>query len=223
MQFKGEINFSLLGFTYNSDYQLLSSDTVDCKATNISNDNKNTSAQVVKLEILLKQEKLNVESLEAKQRQLLAQIETIAQRESDIREEANEYQKDLTMLRHTYKELQRKAENEIELRKKTEKYLSDLKKRFEEEQTKRTREMNNNQQHNDKIHMLEKQVNDMQEKLKLETENTQRLRKQTNELAMAKSNSELKVSFKIYRGSCTDEIPWQFQFEVTIFPEIKQA
>ncbi|XP_057657147.1 rho-associated protein kinase 1 isoform X2 [Diorhabda carinulata] len=181
-----------IGFTYNSDYQLLSSlDSVDSKLNNIPSDSSN---HVHKLELLLEQEKLNVETLEAKHRQLLIQLETIAQRESDIREEMTKNEKDLTILRHNYKELQRKAEHESDLRKNTEKYLSELKKRYEEEQNKRTREMNNNQQHNDKIQLLEKQVNEMQEKLKAETENCQKLRKQANELTIVKSNSEHKVA-----------------------------
>lgn len=167
---------------------------MDSKSNIIQNDNKSTNAQVIKLEMLLEQEKLNVETLEAKQRQLIAQLEIIAQRESDVREEMTKYEKELTILKHSYKEIQRKAEYESDLRKNTEQYLSDLKKRFDEEQNKRTRELNNNQQHNDKIHILEKQVNEMQEKLKIETENCQRLRKQANELTMAKSNSEIKVS-----------------------------
>lgn len=183
-----------IGFTYNSDYQLLTSDAVDNKTTNAIIDNKNISAQVIKLESLLEQEKSNVETLESKQRILLAQLEAIAQRESDLREEATKYEKENTLLKHDCKELQRKAECESEKRKNTEKLLAELKKRYEEEQNKRTREMNNNQQHNDKIHMLEKQVNEMQEKLKVETENCQRLRKQANELTMAKSNAELKVT-----------------------------
>lgn len=183
-----------IGFTYNSDYQLLNSDAVDNKANNAIIDNKNINAQVIKLESLLEQEKSNVDTLEAKQRILLAQLETIAQRESDLREEATKYEKENTLLKHNCKELQRKAECESEKRKNTEKSLAELKKRYEEEQNKRTREMNNNQQHNDKIHMLEKQVNEMQEKLKVETENCQRLRKQANELTMANTNAEIKVT-----------------------------
>ncbi|RZC39579.1 Pkinase, SMC N and/or Rho Binding domain containing protein [Asbolus verrucosus] len=184
-----------IGFTYNSDYQLLSDriDSVDSGKSNHLND-KDPNAQVNKLQILLDQEKSNVEALEGKQRILIAQISSLAQRETEIREEAAKYEKELTILKHNFKEVQRKAENESELRKKTEKYLADIKKTLEEEQNKRTREMNNNQQHNDKIIILEKQVNEMQEKLKVETESCQRLRKQTTELTMAKSAIEQKAA-----------------------------
>ncbi|CAH0556417.1 unnamed protein product [Brassicogethes aeneus] len=171
-----------VGFTYNSDYQLLSSDSVD-GAKHYKN------KDVAKLENLLEQERGKVETLENKQRILIAQLDSVAQRETEIRDEAAKYEKDIAILKHNYKEVQRKAECESEVRRKTEKILSELKGRFEDEQIKRTREMNN-----DKIHMLEKQVNDMQEKLKVETENCQKLRKQANELTMAKSNSELKVN-----------------------------
>lgn len=54
---------------------------------------------------------------------------------------------------------QRKADNECEMRRKTEALLQELKRKLDEEQNKRTKEMNNNQQHNDKIISLEKQVN----------------------------------------------------------------
>ncbi|XP_063903455.1 rho-associated protein kinase 2 isoform X2 [Zophobas morio] len=185
-----------IGFTYNSDYQLLSdrrSDIVDSGKTNHLND-KDANAQVNKLQQLLDQEKNTVEELESKQRILIAQISNLAQRESEIREEASKYEKELTILKHNFKEVQRRADNESESRKKTEKYFADLKKTLEEEQNKRTREMNNNQQHNDKINILEKQVAEMQEKLKGETENCQRLRKQTTELTMAKSAYEQKAA-----------------------------
>uniref|UniRef100_A0AAR5PT45 Rho-associated protein kinase let-502 n=1 Tax=Dendroctonus ponderosae TaxID=77166 RepID=A0AAR5PT45_DENPD len=183
-----------IGFTYNSDSQMLSGDCVDSKANNHIFNDKGTKAQVSKLEALLEQEKNNVETLEAKQRILIAQLDTLAQREGDLRDEISKYEKELTLLKHGYKEMQRKADMESDLKKNTEKLLTDLKQKFEEEQNRRTKEMNNNQQHNDKIHVLEKQISEMQEKLKVETENCQRLRKQTTELTMAKSNSEMKVS-----------------------------
>lgn len=176
-----------IGFTYNSDYQLLSNDSVDNKTNH-------TNAQITRLENLLEIEKSHVVQLEAKQRNLIAQLDNIAQRECELRDEASKYEKELTILKHNYKDAMRKAECENELRKNTEKFLSDLRKRFEDEQNKRTREMNNNQQHHDKIHVLEKQVNDMQEKLKTETENCQKLRKLATELTMSKSSTELKVN-----------------------------
>ncbi|KAL1494849.1 hypothetical protein ABEB36_010370 [Hypothenemus hampei] len=183
-----------IGFTYNSDSQLLSGDVVDCKANNHIFNSKDTNVQISKLEKLLEQEKNNVDTLEAKQRILIGQLEVLAQREGDLRDEVTRYEKQVTLLKHNCKDLQRKADSESDLRKNTEKLLSDLKQKFEEEQNRRTKEMNNNQQHNDKIHLLEKQISEMQEKLKVETENCQRLRKQTTELTIAKSNSELKVN-----------------------------
>ncbi|XP_066256742.1 rho-associated protein kinase 1 isoform X1 [Euwallacea similis] len=182
-----------IGFTYNSDSNLLPGDVVDSNKSNHVYTDKNTNAQVSKLESLLEQEKNNVETLEAKQRILIIQLDSLAQREGDLRDEISKYEKELTLLKHSCKELQRKADTESDLRKNTEKMLSDLQHKFEEEQSRRTKEMNNNQQHNDKIHLLEKQIIDMQEKLKVETESCQRLRKQSTELTMAKTNSEMKM------------------------------
>lgn len=184
-----------VGFTYNSDYQLLS-DVEDAVDSNHISHNRqdNNNEKLKKLENLLEREKNNVETLENKQRILIAQLDSLAQRESELRDEASKYEKESTILRHNLKDIQRKLESESELRKKTEKMLNDFKKRYEDEHNKRTREMNNNQQHNDKINMLEKQMLEFQEKLKVETENSQRLRKQNAELTMAKTASEQVVS-----------------------------
>lgn len=187
-----------VGFTYTGDYQLLSGgnsnsfgriiDLVDTGSNHVSNNKSN--AQVNELENLLDRERQNVENLETKTKILVAQLDVIARRESELREDAIKSEKEITILKHTVKEIQRKADNEGELRRKTEALLLDYKKRLEEEQNKRTREMNNNQQHNDKINQLEKQVAEMQEKLKGESDTVQRLRKQAAELTVAKSASE---------------------------------
>lgn len=187
-----------VGFTYTGDYQLLTSpattqnnkiDSVD--SNHIANHKStNDTAHVNELENLLEQERLNVENLETKTKILVAQLDTLARRESELREDTIKSEKEITILKHNVKEIQRKADNESELRRKTEAILNDFKKRLEDEQNKRTREMNNNQQHNEKINQLEKQVADMQEKFKSENENVQRLRKQAAELTVAKSASE---------------------------------
>ncbi|XP_065164721.1 rho-associated protein kinase 1 isoform X2 [Atheta coriaria] len=184
-----------IGFTYASDYQLLSATIAKTDSVDSNHVTNDTNAQVQKLEAQLEEERQNIQFLEEKHHILIAQIDNLAQRESEIREsEAARYEKELKMLEHARKEMMRKAENEGELRKKTEKLLSDFKKRFEDEQNKRLREMNNSQAHNDKMNTLEKQITEFQDKLKAETENCQRLRKQASELTMAKSTSEQLAS-----------------------------
>lgn len=179
-----------VGFTYNGDYQLLTSGRVMDIVDNGSNHIINNKSDTHEIEIMLQREKQNVENLETKQKTLMMQIELLTHREEELRDELMHSEKELTILKHSYKEIQRKSENECELRRKTEIILNDYKKRLEDEQNKRTREMNNNQQHNDKINMLEKQVTEFQEKLKGETDSVQRLRKQAAELTVAKSASE---------------------------------
>ncbi|CAG9803916.1 unnamed protein product [Chironomus riparius] len=142
---------------------------------------------------MLQRERSTLEMLEKQERSLRQQIETITQRESEVRNLANDYEKELAMLKHTFREVQRKSENESELRKKTEAVLKETKKRLEEEQSKRKREMTSNQQFNDKINGLEKQLNDVQEKYKSETENSQKLKKQIAELRLVKSDMEHKM------------------------------
>lgn len=197
-----------IGFTYTSDYQLLNSagghDITDNNGTATTNTapsgrihnhhhRPSNSAEIMKLEAMLQRERTTAEMLEKQEKNLKQQIEILTQRETEIRNLANSHEKELAMLKHTFREAQRKSENELELRRKTETMLNETKKRLEEEQNKRKREMNNSQQHNDKINMLEKQLGDFQEKYKTETENSQKLKKQVAELRLLKSDMEQKT------------------------------
>lgn len=196
-----------IGFTYTSDYQLLISsghDIVDNNGTatapsttggRIHNHHHrpSNSAEIMKLEAMLQRERSTAEMLEKQERSLRQQIEVITLRETEIRDLANTHEKELAMLKHNFREVQRKAENELEQRRKTEMTLNETKKRLDDEQNKRKRELNNSQQHNDKINMLEKQLGDFQEKYKTETENSQKLKKQVAELRLTKSDMEQKT------------------------------
>lgn len=191
-----------VGFTYTSDYQLLNSsgfditdNTTTSSKTRMHNHHHrpSNSAEIIKLEAMLQRERSTAEMLEKQERSLRQQIETLTQRETELRNVSSEYEKELAMLKHTFREVQRKAENECETRKKTEMILNETKKRLEEEQNKRKREMTSNQQYNDKINGLEKQLSDIQEKYKTETENSQKLKKQAAELRLAKTDMEQKM------------------------------
>ncbi|KAG5684958.1 hypothetical protein PVAND_014164 [Polypedilum vanderplanki] len=195
-----------IGFTYTSDYHLLNSNSHDLtdnngipSTTTTTNRMHNhhhrpsNSAEIMKLEAMLQRERSTSEMLEKQERSLRQQIETISKREAEVRNLANEYEKELAMLKHTFREVQRKAENECETRKKTELVLNETKKRLDEEQSKRKREMTSNQQYNDKVYGLEKQLSDLQEKYKTETENSQKLKKQIAELRLVKSDMEQKM------------------------------
>lgn len=196
-----------IGFTYTSDYQLLNNsghDIVDNNGTattptsaagRIHNHHHrpSNSAEIMKLEAMLQRERSTAEMLEKQEKNLRQQIEAITEREAELRHLANANEKELAMLKHNFREIQRKAENELELRRKTETILNETKKRLEDEQNKRKREMNSSQQHNDKIIMLEKQNVDFQEKYKTETENSQKLKKQVAEFKLLKSDMEQKM------------------------------
>lgn len=180
-----------VGFTYTGDYQLMSNDIVDNKTHNHHHRPSN-SQEIQRLQSLLERDRSTIDMLEKQEKMLRQQIEHNMQREREVSIQINTYEKDLTMLKHNYREAQRKSDHESEARKKIENLLNETKKRLDDEQNKRTREMNNNQQHNDKINVLEKQLSDMQEKYKTETEHAQKLKKQIAELRLAKSDAEHK-------------------------------
>ncbi|XP_049300411.1 rho-associated protein kinase 1 [Anopheles funestus] len=197
-------NLPFIGFTYSPDYQLLSGDggnngdnstedTTDNKEAKAHHHRLSNNAELMRLENMLQREKQAVETLEKQERTLRQQIELITKRESDIQTLANEYERDLTMLKHSHREVQRRADVEQETRKKLETVLVETKQRLQEERSMRTREMNNLQQYTDRISALEKQLADVQEKYKAEVETGQKCKKQIAELRMLSSNAEQKA------------------------------
>lgn len=186
-----------IGFTYTSDYQLLSNDVIDSnpiiKTVQHNHHHRpSNSHEIFRLEKLLERERSHIESLEKHEKNLRSQLDKATQHEREITAQITNYDKELTMLKHNYRDAQRKIENEIEQRKKTENMLNETKKRLDDEQSKRTKEMSNNQQQNDKINMLEKQLVDLREKFKNETDSNQKLKKHLTELRMIQNDSEEK-------------------------------
>uniref|UniRef100_A0A182JLX8 Rho-associated protein kinase let-502 n=1 Tax=Anopheles atroparvus TaxID=41427 RepID=A0A182JLX8_ANOAO len=190
-----------IGFTYTSDYQLLSGagttteDTTDNKDTiaKAHRHRPSNNAELLRLENMLQREKHAVETLEKQERTLRQQIELITKRESDIQTLANDYERELTVLRHKFREMQRKVDGEQEARTKLEGMLMETKQQLQDERNKRTREMSNLQQYNDRINALEKQLADVQEKYKAEVEGAQKSKKQIAELRLVSSNAEQRA------------------------------
>lgn len=179
-----------VGFTYNGYYQLCSrklkaSDVVDT----ISNNHMNNvgSEAILQLEKLLERERDGRRKLEDTQASLCAQLEELAQRDSRNKKIIAETDKEIALLRHDLKEVQRKADAECENRRKLEANLIDAKRRLEEEQSKRSKEISNLQNYNEKINALEKQLSELREKLKHESEAAAKSRKQAAELSAAQA------------------------------------
>ena len=183
-----------IGFTYSEDYQLMGScngkESVDGLENHINNDGRNDDVKISQLENLLDKEKRQVECLESRQKALTTQLEAMTRRETELREEIGRTDKELTLLRHNYKEAQRRMEHETELRRKAESLIVELKKKYDEEQTKRARDASNSQQTSERVTSLEKQIKEMQSKLERETETVTRLRKQTTEITVARQAAE---------------------------------
>lgn len=179
-----------VGFTYNGDYQLCGgklkpADVVDT----ISNNHINNvgSEAILQLEKLLERERDGKRKLEDRQAMLCAQLEDFSQREARSKKIIADTDKELALLKHDLKEIQRKAEMEADARRKMELNYGDVKRRLEDEQSKRVKEMSNLQMYNEKINALEKQLTEMREKLKQESEAAAKSRKQAAELSAAQA------------------------------------
>lgn len=181
-----------IGFTYSGDYQLMVScgkESVDGLENHVNNGTTD-DMKISQLENLLERERRQVETMESRQKTLNAQLEAMACREVELREEIGRADKELTLLRHNYKEAQRRVEYETETRRKAESLLVEVKKKFDEEQTRRVRDASNSQQTSERVITLEKQIKEMQCKLERETETVTRLRKQATEITVARQAAE---------------------------------
>lgn len=185
-----------IGFTYSGDYQLMFSygkESVDGLENHVNNGTTD-DVKISQLENLLDRERRQVETMESRQKALNMQLEAMTCREAELREEVGRADKELTLLRHNYKEAQRRVEHETEIRRKAESLLVEVKKKFDEEQTRRARDVSNSQQTSERVTTLEKQIKEMHCKLERETETVTRLRKQATEISVGRQAAEQMAS-----------------------------
>ena len=116
------------------------------------------------------------------------------QRENEIRTTVGKKDKEIALVKHNIKELQRKVDQETDMRKRAEGERSDMRRRMEDEINKRTREQNNSHMVAEKISNLEREKREMAEKMKRELENVEKMKKINTELSVSKTASESTVS-----------------------------
>ena len=181
-----------IGFTYSKDYQLMAAASaaadrpppIPDRGVRSGRDSMSSTTgggggqgDVERLEEL--NNRLNKSSKE---------LADANQREDEMRSELGRKEKDLALVRHEVKEMQRKAEVDLDLRKKAEAERAEIRKRLEDETNKRTREQNNNHHVAEKIANLEKEKRELSEKLKREMENAEKMKKNNNDASVAKVN-----------------------------------
>ena len=111
-----------------------------------------------------------------------------------LRCEKLELEKNVTVLKHDIKEVQRKYELECDNRRKVETKMSELWTKLEQEQSVRSQLTHNNQHTNDKFSVLEKQFASLSEKLKTESENGVKLKKLNAELTINCNSKEKLIN-----------------------------
>ena len=102
--------------------------------------------------------------------------------------------KEIALIKHELKEAQRKADQEVEMRKKADNDKVEIRKRLEDETNRRTKEQNNHHQVSEKIATLEKEKRDLSDRLKKESEGLEKLKKLNTELSVAKAAAESSLS-----------------------------
>jgi len=84
----------------------------------------------------------------------------VSAEESSAREECNKFERNLTMVQHDVKEVQRKLELEVDQRQKAEAKLSEVENQLQSEVSARQAALGNSQQSVERVQQLEKQVLD---------------------------------------------------------------
>ncbi|RWS16484.1 rho-associated protein kinase 2-like isoform X1 [Dinothrombium tinctorium] len=181
-----------VGFTYSSDYQLLSKDRGSRKR---SLDEVDQVPSEIKRKIMFCEEeirklkKLN-EDLETKNKTTLAQLDNLSHQSDSRRNERLELEKSLAVAKHDLKEVQRKLEFEIENRKKADAKVNESWSKIEQEQNLRSQLTLSLQITTDKLVALEKQLSSVSEKLKNESEANVKLKKANTELSHNCANKD---------------------------------
>lgn len=142
----------------------------------------------------LSRERDRAEELNNRLNKSAKELNDANQREADMRVEVGKREKDLALVKHELKEMQRKAEQDHEARKKAESERGEMRKKLEDEMNKRTREQNNSHHVAERIANLEKEKREISDKLKKEMENMEKLKKVNTELSVSKTAAQSVVS-----------------------------
>ncbi|XP_015781078.1 rho-associated protein kinase 1 isoform X1 [Tetranychus urticae] len=179
-----------VGFTYSSDYQVLSNRSSKMSNDLVHNDGNKT---IEVLQDELKKTRNRNEEIEKAYRVTLAQLDNLSQQSENInslRSEKLDLEKSLAVIRHDLKETQRRLDHEIESKRKVENKNNDLWTKLEQEQNLRSKLNQTVQNSNEKIVNLEKQISILTDKYKNETESVCKLKKAQADLTLSCSNKD---------------------------------
>ena len=162
----------------------------------------------------LLRERDRAEELNNRLNKAAKEVSEAGQRESELRTGLGAKEKELALLRHQLKEVQRKSEQDAEVKvqakvilnqlyqfhviltqakRKAESERSEMRKRLEDETNKRTREQNNSHHVAEKIAALEGEKRELADKLKKESENLEKLKKANTEMSVARGAAEASM------------------------------
>ena len=217
-----------VGFTYSSDYKLLSCESSPVKQSAAAMNNKrkrindeneplsplfnnnqftnnnnyhlnnnhssnNNHHHSLSLEEELQQKNRLNRELEHNYKIALAKLDNLSQQQDNItylQKENLDLEKELTMMKQTLKEVNRKFEFEVECKRKAENKVNELWNKIEHEQNLRSQLSHSAQHSSEKINSLEKQLAQASEKIKSESELNVKLKKANAELNLNLSNKD---------------------------------
>ena len=115
-------------------------------------------------------------------------------RENELRTALSKKDKDIALVKHELKEIQRKVDQEVEAKRKAESEKVEIQHKLKDAENRRTKEQNNHHAFSERISILEKEKRDLADRLKKEVEALEKLKKVNAELSVAKASSEASLS-----------------------------
>ncbi|XP_052774970.1 rho-associated protein kinase 1-like isoform X1 [Mya arenaria] len=190
-------HLAFIGFTYNKEYQLLSSgksaiqtngDYVD--GSKIAPSEAGMDQKYRQLEDQVRSAKSNNMEWEKKFMTMKKDFDRIQSEEGQLRREARELEKSLALSKHDMKELQRKLEFEGENRRKLELVIKDRERQLDSE-IGRFRDMEADKTNNsERVSSLEKMVSESKEKYRQEKDNANKAKKQLSDVQQRLATTE---------------------------------
>ncbi|WAR23085.1 ROCK2-like protein [Mya arenaria] len=185
-------HLAFIGFTYNKEYQLLSSgkSAIQTNGSKIAPSEAGMDQKYRQLEDQVRSAKSNNMEWEKKFMTMKKDFDRIQSEEGQLRREARELEKSLALSKHDMKELQRKLEFEGENRRKLELVIKDRERQLDSE-IGRFRDMEADKTNNsERVSSLEKMVSESKEKYRQEKDNANKAKKQLSDVQQRLATTE---------------------------------
>ncbi|RDD46226.1 Rho-associated protein kinase 2, partial [Trichoplax sp. H2] len=178
-------NLPFIGFTFSRFHRLLSGKNPIKDMTNgsmainntapVSKDSKDLESKLKAESNARKKAENELNDMSSKLSKLNKDLENETNRRMEVESTSRDLEKSLALMKHDYREAQRKTDFEIETRRKLQEKVQELQAKLDNEAEYRADITNSTKSYTDRISILEKEVDELSKSLTVEMENNRKL------------------------------------------------